>query len=612
MRRWLIILAVSSLLVAACTAGPDPDASPGETPPTSAATPTSATEPATSTTTTTSPPPNEVVMGEDQEPPTLNPYAEGGDAAATSMIAQAIHAGLTEVDGETWEIVPVLAVEVPSVSNGGVTVADDGTTTVVYRIRDEATWADGVPIAGDDVVFTYEVIMAIEDRPSLTDEYAAITGIEADGKRVTLTFAAPTLAFETMFPTVIPAHQVRGSDVMADWNEEPWAAAGPFVFESWTPGEAITLRRNDAYWKVGPDSERLPHLDRVVVRFIPETERLIEALVAGEVDVARPPPVRDVVDRLRSVPGLEVTVRESAVWEHLTFQFGRNDRNPDSLNRYLDFRRAVAYAIDRQAVLDLGFWEGPRPLETVLDLHGPDTEGPWERYRHDPAAARDLVDGLCERLGRDCVADPPVVVLSTTSNAEERPAIAELLVDQLGDAGIEVRLELEDSTLFFGRTLVNGTWDLGMWAWLALPGPTGALGILGLYDPDEPVAGDPNQGTPTGNYARWGTGAVSGVPTAAFPFDEEQVIDVNQEASLVRDDHTARYAEILDEMASTADRRRFEALAAEAEGILADQVVLIPLIARTTVGAVRGDRIDGYVLSGWDDTWNIETWRRIG
>ena len=143
------------------------------------------------------------MIGWDQEPETLNPYAPGGDAFVTAAVLQATSSGFTEIDGTTNEIVPVLITEIPSVANGGVVVAADGTTTVAFRIRDEAVWEDGVPITGDDVVFTYETIRAITDRPSLTDPYQAITDMVADGKIVTITFAEPTLSFETMFPAVI-------------------------------------------------------------------------------------------------------------------------------------------------------------------------------------------------------------------------------------------------------------------------------------------------------------------------------------------------------------------------------------------------------------------------
>mgnify|MGYP000290716011 CR=1 FL=1 len=79
-----------------------------------------------------------VVIGDDQVPPTLNPYAPGGDNFIVSIIGQTYHAGVQEISGFTLELLPELVTELPTVANGGVALNDDGTMTVNYTIRDEA------------------------------------------------------------------------------------------------------------------------------------------------------------------------------------------------------------------------------------------------------------------------------------------------------------------------------------------------------------------------------------------------------------------------------------------------------------------------------------------
>jgi len=591
-----------ALALAACQNG---ESSPSTTttnlvPPattTTQVTTTTGTTAPTTTTTTQPPGPSEVVIGDDQEPPTLNPYAPGGDNWVVSRVGQAIFAGLTEVDGDTGAIIPDLAVVLPTVANGGVVVDGDGTTRVTFRIRQEAVWENGTPITGDDVAFTCEALLAAGPGTLNLDRtpYEAITSVEAHGKTVTLTFAAPTLAFETMFPVILPRHQLEGTDLATDWNDRPWLSAGPFVFESWEPGEQLTLVRNERYWKTDPATgKRLPHLDRVVFRFIPETEQLVRSFETREVDVVVPPP--GYADRLRALQSAEVIVGPSRIWEHFAFQFGESNPNPESLNAHLGFRRAVAYLIDREAIAARGFWESQEVLDSILALHGLPSDHPWALYQPDPERPNALVDGLCADLGRDCATEPPELVYSTTSNADERPAIGRLLAEMLTEAGIQATVAPEDASLFFGSTLDSGSWDLAGWAWVASPGPAGVLQTLSLFDPDLP----PPQAD-AANYSRWGTPAVTSEPSY-----------FNQGPSLVRDEHTARYAAILDDMRATADHDRFAALAREAEAILADQVVIIPLVARAMVSAVWADEIAGYGYSTWLDTWDIETWRRAG
>ncbi len=58
--------------------------------------------------------------------------------------------------------VPVLATEIPSVENGGLS-ADGNTITI--KLRDDVNWSDGEPLTADDYVFTYDMIMSDKNAP---------------------------------------------------------------------------------------------------------------------------------------------------------------------------------------------------------------------------------------------------------------------------------------------------------------------------------------------------------------------------------------------------------------------------------------------------------------
>ncbi len=86
----------------------------------------------------------------------------------------------------------------------------------------------------------------------------------------------------------------------------------------------------------------------------------------------------------------------------------------------------------------------------------------------------------------------------------------------------------------------------------------------------------------------------------------------NQGPSSVIDENTARYAELRVLMNGTVDEALLAGYIAEAEEILADQVVIIPLYQRLDPGAVWADTIGGYKHNPTSagDTWNIESWYR--
>jgi peptide/nickel transport system substrate-binding protein len=542
-----------------------------------------------------------VILGEDQEPPTLNQFAPGGDNFIVAKIAQAWNCGVQDIDGYTLELVPDLVTELPTVANGGLVVNADGTETVHYQIREEAVWEDGVPISGEDFAFTLETIMN-PDYPIQKSVYEDIIpeSVIAGDKTFEYTLAQPTVQAELLFGVILPKHQIEGTDFMSDYNDTGWLSCGPFTISEWQKGEFVKLVRNDSFWKTDPDTgQQLPYLDSVIFRFIPETASLINAFKAREVDVINPPPSIAAIEDLQTLEpeGASVEVLSGQLWEHLNFQFGDNRllRNPESMNQYLTFRQAVAHAIDKQLIVDEILRGQVEPMSSYVDAFNPSlSTGAWDEWNYDPAASCDLVAQLCSE--HDCGPDGrPHTVFTTTSNNDARVLLSQLFVQMFEDACISYEAQLEDSTLFFGETQDFGRWDLGEWAWLGTPGFAGLVSWHDVMDPQLPP--------PIGqNYYRWGTEAVSGQTTEGY----------NQGASSVIDENTARFAELRDLMNSTVDEQELMGYITEAEHILADQVVIIPLYQRLDPGAVWADTIGGYKHNPTQagDTWNIELWFR--
>ncbi|MBT8206907.1 MAG: hypothetical protein KJO18_01440, partial [Acidimicrobiia bacterium] len=215
---WLGLVLAFALVAAACgstegdtttTAAPAAETTTTEAPTTD----TTAAAPA-ETTTTEAPGKaygGEAIVADDQEPPTLNPFVPGGDNFIVSIIGNSYFTGVYDISGRNLELVPEVVTELPTVANGGVTLNDDGSMTVRYEILDNAVWADGTPISGDDFQFTYDIIMD-PDLPTTKATYEDITSTTAGDKTFEYTLAAPTVLFEFLFGTLIPKHAVEGTD----------------------------------------------------------------------------------------------------------------------------------------------------------------------------------------------------------------------------------------------------------------------------------------------------------------------------------------------------------------------------------------------------------------
>jgi peptide/nickel transport system substrate-binding protein len=583
---FVVLLLAFALVAAAC--GGDGDS--GDTTTTAApADTTTTTAPPADTTTTTALPQKpyggEAILGDDQEPPTLNAFIPGGDNFIVTKILQSYASGIQEIDGFTLEIIPELLTEMPTVENGGLVVNDDGTMTVKYTILDEAQWEDGTPVSGADFQFTYETIMN-PDLPINKAFYEDIIpeSIVAGDKTFEYTLTAPTVQHELYFSEILPKHSVEGSDFVADWNDQRWASSGPFVFSEWAPGESLTVVRNENYWRTDAETgQQLPFLDTVTWKFIPETEALINAFKAREIDVINPPPSVATIEELQTLEaeGARVEVLSGPIWEHLAFSFGpaRLDRNPNSCNDNINMRTAVAHAIDKSLIVDEILAGQVEPMDSYVTAFTPSlSQDSWAQYTYDPATAAEFYATAVEETGTECS-----VVFTTTSNNDARVQLSELFVTMFADAGIPYENQNEDSQLFFGETTVNGNFDLGEWAWVGSAGLSGLVSIHDVWDPEQP----PPDGS---NYYQFGT-----------------------EGSSFENEISARFAELRDEMNSTIDADALVTLINEAENLIADNLVIFPLYARLDPGAVWADEIGGYKHNPTNagDTWNIAEWYRM-
>ena len=120
---------------------------------------------------------------------------------------------------------------------------------------------------------------------------------------MTVVFKTPFADWKSLFTAGLhPARPLHGDSSPAAgtpaWTRTPRRSpsAGWFKFENYTPGQSLTLVRNDKYY--GPKA----HLDSVVFRFLPESTTQPAALQNNEVDLIYPQPQLDQVPRSRRCP----------------------------------------------------------------------------------------------------------------------------------------------------------------------------------------------------------------------------------------------------------------------------------------------------------------------
>ncbi len=197
---------------------------------------------------------------------------------------------------------------------------------------------------------------------------------------------------------------------------------GPFRFQRWVPTDRLVLVRNDDYW-----GEKAA-LARLVYRPLPDGAARRQALENGDIDGYDPVDPPDVEPLRRG--GFTVLERPP-----LNVAFvGMNQAKPPLDN--LDIRRAVAHALDRNAVVRAHYppsaLVADQFLPPTFQAHAPDVP----RYPHDPERARRLIAESGVKQPRlefwyatDAPADPGV---------PDPPAIFEAFRADLEEAGFNV------------------------------------------------------------------------------------------------------------------------------------------------------------------------------
>src|SRR5689334_2240534 len=180
-------------------------------------------------------------------------------------------------------MVPVLAREVPSLQNGGV--SKDG-TVITWRLKRNVLWHDGRPFTADDVVFNWEYVADPATGAPSVGNFLDAKRVEAlDPLTVKVTYNQPK-PFWALIGFVIPKHvfaPYTGSKSREAPNNSKPIGTGPYRFVDFRPGDLIRAELNPAYHVT-----TRPHFDVVQVKGGGDAVSAARAVLqTGEYDYAR-------------------------------------------------------------------------------------------------------------------------------------------------------------------------------------------------------------------------------------------------------------------------------------------------------------------------------------
>ena len=318
---------------------------------------------------------------------------------------------------------------------------EDGTQWT-FTLREGALYSDGTPITADDVVATFEGIADGNAASALGTGALSPGGTVAIDER-TVQFSLD--ASVGAFPYIVSSDNYNAVILPRSfWDsygegsyEANFVGSGPFMVETFTPGQGAVLVRNENYW--GPAA--VP--DRVEVTFFADDPAMISAFQEGRLDVI-PSFSAAMGQALLNDPDVQISVIETS--EHRQIHMNTQE----GLFADKRVRQALALAVNRQAMVDgllasNGSLGNDHPISPLHPGYHPDAVAQKEE---DLATANALIDEAGVR-GAEVTLNAPAF--------EEIELLAQLVQGAGAQIGLTINIQIDDEGTYYGNFWLDST-----------------------------------------------------------------------------------------------------------------------------------------------------------
>jgi len=266
-------------------------------------------------------------------------------------------------------------------------VSEDG-LRYSFKLREDIEFHDGTRLTADDVIFTIESILDDGNASFLKSDFTAVDSMKKkDDFQLEIILKDPFAPFiNKMTVPILPRHLLEGSDMRNnEYNVRP-VGAGPYKFGEWNRGNHLTLVANKSFYGTKPS------IEKIIFKFIPDSNNRALQLKSGEVDIALLDPIQ--AENMEEVNNLSIHKIDTADYRGILYNMN-NDLWKD-----LKVRRAFNYAIDRTRVVD-GILRGAG-VEAYSPLQKHEyVNKDIEKYTYDIAKAKDLLNQAGWREEKD-------------------------------------------------------------------------------------------------------------------------------------------------------------------------------------------------------------------
>ncbi len=526
----------------------------------------------------------------------LNAYISSGtkDIEAGSLVLEPL-AGFNE----TGALFPRLVESIPTIENGGVS-AD--LTSITWKLTPGILWSDGTPLTSADVKFTWEYCTHPEGGCAQGAKYEGVKSVDTpDAQTVVVTFSAPKpypySAFTGGTSPILQKAQFEACLGAAaagctEQNSKP-IGTGPFVVTDFKVNDVVTLAANPNY-----RDPAKPAFATMTLKGGGDAQAAASAVMeTGEFDYAWNTQINPELQAQMAAGGkgefinafgtlverIEVNMTDPS--PDLAEGERSTVKHPHPVLSDVNIRKALSMAIDRQALVDVGYGAAGRPTCNVVPAPAEYASDNTGCIAQDMEGAKAILDGLGWKDSdgdgiRDKDGKKLAMLYQTTVNPVRQDFQA-LIKGWWTELGVEVELKSIDPGVFFG-------------------GDAGSPDTFQKFYADVEMFANNFDGTdPEAYMAGYLCSKIPG------PDNQWQGENINRFCDPAYD---AAFAEL----SKTGDpKMRGDLVKKLNDMVTKDGFVSIALVDRGRLSA-KANSLGGVVLNTWDsELWNASDWFRV-
>jgi peptide/nickel transport system substrate-binding protein len=373
--------------------------------------------------------------------------------------------GAWDADGN---LIPILAAEVPSLANGGV--SRDG-KTIIWKLKRNVQWHDGVAFTADDVVFTAAYAADPATSAYTSGSYKDVKVTKVDSHTVKVEYQKPSPFWADPFVSaagmIIPKHvfeAYKGATSRdAPANLKP-VGTGPYKFADFKPGDMLRGVINTNYHEANR-----PYFDSIEMKGGGDAVSAARAVLqTGEYDYAWNLQVEDeLLIRLEQggkgktsiVPGGNIEFIQLNMADPWTETDGERS-HPKSKHPILSeyaVRQAISLCVDRDGVQK--FIYGRTGIATANFLNNPQRfVSKNTKYEFNPEKAAQVLEAAGWKKGADGIREKggkKLKLVFQTSINGPRQKTQQIIKQAAQKAGIDMELKSVPASVYFSSDPAN-------------------------------------------------------------------------------------------------------------------------------------------------------------